>query len=178
MSKTSIDEAYEAGVNAGKNAGNMDQFTHNLSNWEYSARDKAYNDGWKYGVEHKNDSNDSDYSSEGSGSTGGGCFITTATLTSIGKSDDCMELNIFRNYRDQWLAKQDDGVGLIKEYYNIAPKIVLAINKLPTCKSIYMGLWENELEPCLRLIRDEQFERAKLLYCNVVMRLKQEYLTV
>jgi len=175
MSKTSIDEAYEAGVNAGKNAGTMDRITHNLSDWEYSARDKAYNDGFAYGVEHRHDSSDGGSSGGGDGGDSG-CFITTATLISIGKSDDCEELNTFRNYRDQWLAKREDGMDLIKEYYRIAPKIVQVINKLPACKSIYFRLWKNEIEPCLGLIRNQQFEKAKLLYCNVVMRLKQEYL--
>jgi len=178
MSKTDIDKAYEAGVKSGQNADAFEQIAHNLSDFEYNSRDKAYNDGFRYGVQHKPDTSGSDSYSGGGGSSGGGCFITTATLTSIGKSDDCEELNIFRNYRDEWLAKRDDGLLLIKEYYHIAPKIVEAINKLPTCKSIYTNLWKSEIEPCLILIRHKQFEKAKSLYSNVVIRLKREYLVV
>jgi len=35
-----------------------------------------------------------------------GCFITTATLTSLGKDDNCIELTIFREFRDTYLKKQ------------------------------------------------------------------------
>ena len=50
-----------------------------------------------------------------SSSSSGGCFITTATLLSLGKDDNCRELNLFRNFRDTYV--KDCYPSLILEYY-------------------------------------------------------------
>jgi len=117
---------------------------------------------------------DSGYSSTDSSSSS--CFITTATLTSLGKPDNCDELNTFRNFRDNWLAKQPDGQTLILEYYNIAPQIVKAINQQDYSHNIYSNLWRLEIEPCLRFIENRDYEKAKLSYCKVVAELKAKFL--
>ena len=41
--------------------------------------------------------------------TGGGCFITTSTCFALKRGDNCSELNAFRTFRDNWLAKEPDG---------------------------------------------------------------------
>ena len=104
------------------------------------------------------------------------CFIATATLVSIGKSEKCEELNFFRIFRDTWLSKQPDGQKLILEYYNIAPQIVKAINSQNDSINIYNNLWYNNIEPCFKLIKNNSYEEAKSIYCKVVTDLKQKYL--
>ena len=52
------------------------------------------------------------------------CYITTAVCESLGKPDDCYELNLLRDYRDSYLMKQEDGEALVQRYYDIAPTIV------------------------------------------------------
>lgn len=42
-----------------------------------------------------------------------GCYITTAVCGSFGKSDDCYELTMFRDFRDSWLRRQEDGKEII-----------------------------------------------------------------
>ena len=71
-------------------------------------------------------------SSNSSSRKSGGCFITSAVCDSFGKPDDCYELTTFRNFRDNWLSTQPDGKNLIAQYYEIAPKIVAEIDKLPS----------------------------------------------
>lgn len=106
----------------------------------------------------------------------GGCFITSATLLSTGKSDDCYELNSFRSFRDNWLIKQKDGKKLIKTYYEIAPLIVNNINSHKKNKDIFINIWKNYLSNCLIAIEKNQFQEAKAIYLKLVDELKNRYL--
>ncbi len=76
----------------------------------------------------------------------GGCFITSAVCQSFGKPDDCYELTSFRSFRDNWLSKQEDGAGLIKEYYKIAPVIVKNIDSKSNSAEIYNNIWNSYLK--------------------------------
>jgi len=105
-----------------------------------------------------------------------GCFITTATCLSLGKGDSCYELNTFRKFRDEWLLKQSDGEKLVKEYYNIAPQIVNAINSYPENWKVYKEIWNRYLEKCLRLIENRRYEETKALYLTMVTDLKKQFL--
>ncbi len=158
--KVAENEAYDKGYSHAK--GQIDG-SKNDYNSGYSG-DDSYNKGW-----------DSGYDNSGSSSSGG-CFITTATLTSIGKPDNCNELKVFRNFRDNWLAKQSDGQKLISEYYTIAPQIVKAINLQDDFNKIYNNLWKDSIEPCFKLIKDSSFEEAKKIYCKVVEELNKKFL--
>ena len=42
------------------------------------------------------------------------CYITTAVCKSLNKPDDCYELNLLREYRDQYLMRTKDGEILVK----------------------------------------------------------------
>ncbi len=180
MSKSRSDQDYDRGYNEGKKAGMMDRFTHGIKDIVPGPKrpgESSYDGGYTDGVKDQYDDNDSHYQGgRDSGSGSDGCFITTATLNSIGKSDNCEELNLFRGFRDQWLRSTIDGQLLITEYYNIAPKIVNAINLHPNSEEIYSTLWKNDIEPCLGLIKRQQFNEAKLVYKAVVVKLKNAYL--
>ena len=54
-------------------------------------------------------------------SSSGGCFITTACVEAAKLPDNCIELESMRHLRDVYLAKSDEGRGLIQEYYKIEP---------------------------------------------------------
>ena len=58
------------------------------------------------------------------------CYITTAVCASLGKPDDCYELNLMRRYRDEYLVNQKGGEEIVAEYYDIAPTIVNRINRM------------------------------------------------
>ncbi len=99
---------------------------------------------------------------------GGGCYITTAICEASGKPDDCYELTTLRNFRDNWLAKQPDGLALISEYYKNAPKIVDAINALKNRNSIYAFLNKSFLKKCLAFIKNNQMMDCKKCYMDMV----------
>ena len=45
------------------------------------------------------------------------CYITTAVCETFGKPDNCYELNLFRTFRDTYLASSTEGEAVIDEYY-------------------------------------------------------------
>lgn len=108
--------------------------------------------------------------------TNDGCFITTAICENFNKPDDCYELTMFRNFRDNWLSKQIDGKQLITEYYSIAPKIVERINNLNNAKEIYQQIWEKYLKSCLYYLEQKDEKSCKKQYIKMVLDLKNKYL--
>lgn len=104
-----------------------------------------------------------------------GCFITSAVCRTLNKPDDCYELSAFRAFRDQWLHNQPGGKELIAEYYQIAPKIVSAIDTRPDSQIIYHSILEKYLTPCLRYIETKQYEECKETYIEMVNNLRKQY---
>ena len=104
------------------------------------------------------------------------CYITTAVCESLGKPDDCYELTLLRNYRDQYLANQDGGDAIIKEYYDIAPTIVKRINKRTDRREVYESIWEQYLSPCIKLIEEDKNTECQEIYSQMVRELQKEYL--
>lgn len=98
-----------------------------------------------------------------------GCYITTAICEASGKADDCYELTILRKFRDEWLAKQPDGMYLINEYYETAPQIVSVINSLKNKERIYDFLGKNFLSKCIRYVEDNQMNDCKKCYMDMVL---------
>ena len=80
------------------------------------------------------------------------CYITTAVCTSLGKGDDCEELNILRDYRDGYLMSLENGEQMIDSYYDKAPTIVKAIDQRADRESIYKEIYQSYIMPCLAMI--------------------------
>ena len=106
---------------------------------------------------------------------GSSCFITTSALTSLGiTNDDCVELETFRKFRDNWL--KTNYPESIHEYYFIAPKIVANIMLRGDSDEIWQNIWHNYLSDCLNYICKGENEIAYSLYRNLVLELSQKYL--
>ncbi len=103
------------------------------------------------------------------------CYITTAVCTSFGKSDDCYELQTLRQYRDEFLAEQEGGEEMIRQYYDQAPSIVKHIDEQPDHAQIYLQIWETYLQPCIHMIENGQKEECRDLYIRMVGDLREEY---
>lgn len=104
------------------------------------------------------------------------CYITTAVCESLGKEDDCYELNILREYRDHYLRSTEDGEKIVNAYYDIAPSIVKRINKCNNSNEIYKEIYTQYLSPCIRLLEADKKEECKEIYSNMVMGLEERYL--
>ena len=119
------------------------------------------------------------YHSDGStstGSSGGGCYLTTACVEARSLPDDCDELMTLREFRDGYMKEQPEGESDIKTYYRVAPKIVEAINAREDSKQIYNDLYENMIVPCVEMIKNGKLEEAYSLYKSKALELAEAYL--
>lgn len=101
----------------------------------------------------------------------GGCYITTAVCQANNFSNSEYILKIFREYRDNWLKKQNNGNELINKYYNEAPLILASIDNAN--KEILKDVWNEHLKKCLDLIIDKKEQEALYVYINMVEFLKK-----
>lgn len=115
-------------------------------------------------------------SSTSSSSSSKSCFLTTATCKAMGKEDNCEEILSFKAFRDKWLIAQGDGVSIIKEYYKIAPLIVEQIENSPNPFDVYTYLWNTYIQKGYRYLQEQEFEKAKDLYIEMVLELKGTYI--
>jgi hypothetical protein len=105
-----------------------------------------------------------------------GCFISGACVKSRGLADDCEELMTLRTFRDQDLSKLPEGQSLITEYYEIAPRIVKAIDGTSDAKAIYAEIFERLVMPTVKSVREGDPQNALRLYRRVVRELQNEWL--
>lgn len=104
------------------------------------------------------------------------CYISTAVCRSLGKEDDCHELEILRTYRDRYLMADDGGKELVREYYNIAPTIVKRIDRKSDADRIYFNIWNEYLKPCINFAELGKNEACREKYTEMVKKLESEYL--
>jgi hypothetical protein len=178
--KNKYDKSYDEGYNEGKNDDILGNVIHNQVKdirYPFDERERrSYNAGYEDGAMDREEGGSSNYSGGSGNESDSSCFVTTATLKSIGKPDDCEELNTFRNFRDNWVVIQDDGQELISEYYLVAPQIVKKIDTNIDSENVYLKLWSEHIEPCLNLLKQGKFFDAKQVYIDTMFMLKAKYL--
>ncbi|HEY6349265.1 MAG TPA: CFI-box-CTERM domain-containing protein [Candidatus Angelobacter sp.] len=110
--------------------------------------------------------------------SGGGCgccVITTACVESRGLPDDCEELTVLRQFRDQYISRQEDGEAMVGLYYQVAPEIVAAIQACPDAAERFDRLF-GVIQLCVAMVKDGRLEDALAIYQSMVVKLKQQYL--
>ena len=105
------------------------------------------------------------------------CFITTAVCSSLGKGDNCAELEAFRKFRDGWFAGTPQGKAKIGEYYLFAPMIVSKIDRTDDRQAVYQEIWTNHLSPCLKSLRDGNPRKCAEQYEKMILDLEQKWLS-
>lgn len=106
----------------------------------------------------------------------GMCYITTAVCESMDKPDNCYELTILRNYRDDYLMRTEEGRELVEEYYDTAPFLVQVLNMQQDADALYEGIYKDYLMPCIHCIEQSENEECKRIYVNMVRGLQKKYL--
>lgn len=109
------------------------------------------------------------------GDTSGGCYLTSACMYAKGLPDDCYELETLRHFRDTWLKSSDVGEEVIKQYYEIAPRIVSAINERKDSKSVYEMIYEKMVKPCVEFIEQKKYQETMELYRSMTLQLEKKY---
>lgn len=104
-----------------------------------------------------------------------GCYLTTACIRALNTSfdDDCYELTTLRKFRDTFVKKEHPEA--VREYYDVAPKIVESISRRPDSQKIYCKIYEDLVLGTLRLIEEGSSEDAYSLYRNYSMNLASDY---
>lgn len=97
------------------------------------------------------------------------CFLTTVCVKHLGKSDDCIELETLRSFRDSYIKKSKDGADLIEMYYEIGPKIVGAIKSSENKTVILQNMYADLVKPSLTLIKSNKLAEAKQYYVDYTL---------
>ena len=105
------------------------------------------------------------------------CFITTACTQAKGLPDNCPELEIARTFRDTYIKGLPDGEEILREYYQVSPRIVGEINRAKNRQAVYADLYR-QLNSAIRLIRQGEEDQAFQAYLSVLATLKQRYLQI
>ena len=115
---------------------------------------------------------DKEGSGPNSNSGDGACFITTAMVTRRGEADDGITLSKLRLFRDTFMSSTASMEEDVKEYYDIAPKIVAAI---PDDHSDWQFIEDMVDQSCL-LIDSDKYEEAYDCYKTMVYTLKTNWI--
>ena len=101
----------------------------------------------------------------------GRCFLTTACTLSKGLSDNCLELNVLRRFRDETLIKKPEGLEAVEEYYKIAPKIVNLVNQRRDYAQIWSLVYQ-DVKKAVSLVLSGSFDEAFEHYKEMTLSLK------
>lgn len=105
------------------------------------------------------------------------CYLTTACVNHMGKSDDCAELTILRNFRDNVLLSSIPGRELVRQYYAFAPQLLQRINQDSEKNRIYDSIYSEMIMPVIECIDQRKNEEAIALYRNFTLQLKEKYMS-
>lgn len=107
--------------------------------------------------------------------TSSGCIITTATCHALAKGDDCQELNLLRNFRDEWVERTSEGELLVREYYRVSQLILEKLSTAPNKDLIFKDLWMNYILPTCRSINSNDNESGEKIYIDMVLKLSKNF---
>ena len=124
--------------------------------------------------EYEEERNETNMGYRGSSSGSSGCFLTSACVDYLGKEDDCTELIALRKFRDEYMKNTEEGIALIKEYYDIAPQIVDHIDSSSQKANYYEYIYGVICE-CMGLLQAGDNAAVLDSYKNMVLKLKNEF---
>lgn len=95
-----------------------------------------------------------------------GCFITTACMKALADDfdDNCLELTLLRQVRDEYIANLPEGEKLLAAYKEYAPQYVKLIEAQPDSEKIWQELYTDFILPAVRYAQDGLFKKAYLTY--------------
>lgn len=93
-----------------------------------------------------------------------GCFITTIICNILRKKDDDVILQTLRNFRDNYLQKNEEYYNILKEYDTIGPIIADCIANDKYKELVVWETYEKSLIPIYYFIRQKKYEEAITRY--------------
>jgi len=105
----------------------------------------------------------------------GGCYLTTSCVEAMKFHDNCLELNVLRDFRDKILMPDSSGRRAVREYYAMAPEIVLAVEEQENAQKIWQSTY-SDIKRAVSLILEGNFREAFTHYQQMTLRFKENYL--
>lgn len=106
---------------------------------------------------------------------GADCYITTIVCTIMGYQDNCELLQTLRNFREKYLKLDKSFWPILQEYDQVGPIISKKILDDNDSKIAAMEILRNFLIPCVKQIKENNFEQAIEIYKKMVLLLKLKY---
>ena len=104
------------------------------------------------------------------------CFLTSASVFHKGLADDCKELTMLRNLRENVMKPDKKYHQLISEYEIIAPQMLSNIYKADNKGEILDGIFNHLVIPAVSLVEAGKNIEAILYYKDFVEVMKQRYI--
>lgn len=92
------------------------------------------------------------------------CYLTTACTMTLGMPEDCEELQMLRNLRDNFMAYRLEGSRLIAAYYQKAPSVCARILERADPRETFQSIYDELIVPAIKLIQAGRPEAAVFLY--------------
>lgn len=103
------------------------------------------------------------------------CFITTAVCDILNYPDDCLELNVLRYLRDEYMIPNLENRQKLIEYYVLGPLISKKMKQDPNKVALASNLYKTYLKPSVELVLDGKYQESVSYYELMVKGLKQRY---
>lgn len=104
----------------------------------------------------------------------GGCFLTTACIQRAGLADDCRELQVLRQFRDDYVQAHPSGDLILAEYYRKAPAILRRIQESPECGEVFDAIF-GDIREAVRFIEIGHHGSALEIYAALFLKLQARY---
>ena len=101
------------------------------------------------------------------------CYLTKACMAHYKENfnDNCEELTVIRNFRNRFVSKKD-----IEHYYEVAPMIVAAIDKLEDSNKVYNYIYDRVVSICVNAIKEEDYIFAYNKYKASILSLEEKFI--
>jgi hypothetical protein len=107
-------------------------------------------------------------------SDGGGCYVTTACLDSLGLSRDSLEMKAMKVLTNVHVLGSFSGKRDYITYQKKGPRIVSAINSRDDSKSIWQGVYE-KIGEVTQSILSEDYAKGHKQYKDLILGLEAQF---
>ena len=107
--------------------------------------------------------------------SGTGCYLTTVMCEALNKEDDCEELETLRGFRDNYMKKDSQYDGLLKDYDKIGPMVSEKIRTDRNRLQIAIIMKFAYIDRAIELINKEQYDDAIKVYMRMTLDLLDNY---
>lgn len=148
---------------------------------QYTSRNRYYCDEMRKYVDPKDsacgyfDEDKSKTKEQIEGFTPSGCSYSVIIRDILGYPDNCEMLNLFRNFRENYLKKNNAYIPLLLEYDQISPIICKHLENCEDKINYSLRLMQNFLIPCSYSIKSGNNEEAIAIYQNFWNSLKTKF---